>query len=72
MYVMYLNFSLSIPSTFEIPDECIDLKNAEIIQLSETFGLNPNTNNPIILAMYSARYEEVLDFGIHRLKKEMR
>lgn len=67
-----VGFSLSIPPTSMIPDECVDLKNAKVIQLNQTFIFNPTDDVPLILGRYSARYEEVLHYGISRIKKELR
>lgn len=67
-----VSFSLSIPATSTIPEDCVDLKDAKVIQLNQTFIFNPDDDSPLILGRYSARYEEVLHYGILRLKRELR
>lgn len=70
--VNFLLFRLSIPSTNEVSPECLNLNRAQIVHLNETFTFNLKDDTPIILGRYSARYEEVLRYGIENVKKEMR
>lgn len=63
---------LSIPTTNEIAPHCLNLSYAHVVQLNQSFTFDLKEDTPIILGRYSARYDEVLRFGIDNIKKEMR
>lgn len=61
-----------MPTTNEVPPYCLNLTYADVVQLNQSFTFNLKDDTPIILGRYSARYDEVLRFGITNIKKEMR